>query len=391
MYDGRVANTHARSCFLFSQHLGQFLQLLGINLQQCLPNRALDTTRRPVGGTGRAFLAGHVSLYPTVNATLPAMICANCGEPTEQRPCSGCSAEPILRETYRLESVLGRGATGTTYAGTRIADSVRFALKEIRPTTGAKGAELAVREARALASSRHPQLPAFEEAFLVGAGKRATFWIVQGLIDGQTLHDESGRRPMTETEVLGVINDLLPVLEYLHTQSPPVIHRDIKPKNVMRTRDGRLVLLDLGSVRDAVADPDFGGSTVAGTFGYMAPEQFRGDASPATDIYGLGALCVALLCNREPSSLADHSGRLRWEGEIQPSPRVETLLRGMLALDPKDRFADVAAVRRALVDGPASVLPSGDRDAQAEAQSWRMVAILFALTILLVFLIALFR
>ena len=318
------------------------------------------------------------------------MICAGCGEPTGQRPCTGCQADPWVRDTYRLDSVLGRGATGTTYAGTRTSDGSRFALKEIRAPANPKAAELVAREPAVLAKLRHPQLPLFEEAFRIGSGKQAAFWIVQSLVEGETLHDEVARGPLSEADALTVVADLLPVLEYLHSRQPPVIHRDIKPRNVMRARDGRLVLLDLGSARDALVDPDFGGSTVAGTFGYMAPEQFRGDASPASDIYGLGALLVYLLCKREPSSLADHAGRLRWERAVQPSARIETLLTGMLAPDPGVRFAGVAAVQRALV---AEILPpppvgTGPR---AEPQSWRTAAFLFAGVIFTVFLIAAFR
>jgi serine/threonine protein kinase len=94
----------------------------------------------------------------------------------------------------------------------------------------------------------------------------------------------------------------LEILDYLHTRSPPVVHRDIKPSNIMRApNDGRCSLVDFGGVLDAAREK--GGSTIVGTFGYMAPEQLHGQAVPATDIYALGATIVALASGIEPEDV----------------------------------------------------------------------------------------
>jgi len=122
-----------------------------------------------------------------------------------------------------------------------------------------------------------------------------------------------------------------------------LVHRDIKPSNVIRRTDGSLSLVDFGSVRDVLKDPDLGGSTVAGTFGYMAPEQFAGDASPRTDLYGLGALAVALLTRREPHTLLDHRNRMDWEVHAKPHPALALVLHHLLAPDPEARTASARA------------------------------------------------
>src|SRR4029078_10932665 len=94
-------------------------------------------------------------------------------------------------------------------------------------------------------------------------------------------------------------------LEYLHGRAPPIVHRDIKPSNVIMRSDGSFAFIDFGSVRDRMK-PE-GGSTVVGTFGYMAPEQFQGRAMPTSDIYALGATALAMLTGEEPERLP-HKG-----------------------------------------------------------------------------------
>lgn len=275
------------------------------------------------------------------------MVCAACGQETATDPCGACGAAPLLEARYRLERVLGRGTTGTTFAAVRLADGVAVAVKEmpLRQADTAKARELIGREVRVLRQLHHPQIPAWLDDFVVGVGKHASLYLVLELVDGLDLAGEMERHRYDEREALDVLIGLLPVLVYLHNVSPPVIHRDIKPRNVVRRAgSGELVLLDFGAVRDAVVDAELGGSTVAGTFGYMAPEQFRGDAGPASDIYALGALAVALLTRREPHTLADANGILAWAQYARVSPPVARLVGRMLDRDARRRPSDAAAL-----------------------------------------------
>jgi hypothetical protein len=115
-----------------------------------------------------------------------------------------------------------------------------------------------------------------------------------------------------------------------------VIHRDIKPSNILRAPDGRLSLVDFGGVLDAAREK--GGSTVVGTFGYMAPEQLHGEATPATDLYALGATIVALLGGVEPEDVPRKGLQMDLERHL---PSIDAGLRDTLIAmtdpDPSER------------------------------------------------------
>ncbi len=277
-------------------------------------------------------------------------ICAHCGEtgPADALQCAACGDDPKLRGRYTLERIVGHGAVGTTY---RARDGLRgevVAVKEmpLRPTTPAEQITRMEREARVLGELRHAQIPDLVDHFAHGAGKHRAFYVVQQFVDGQTLDDEIKRKRYTEDEVLAVLDEICVVLDYLHALAPPVVHRDLKPKNLIRRPDGTLALIDFGAVRDVVADPALGGSTVAGTYGYMAPEGFRGASSPQSDLYAVGAIAVRMLSRRDLIDLVGVDHRLDYEGAVHASPPTRELLARLLAQDPEDRPESAREVRR---------------------------------------------
>lgn len=278
------------------------------------------------------------------------MLCAACGESTLDRQCGACHRDALLDGVWRLDAILGEGRGAVTYAATRVTDGQRAAIKELPRSRRAddKARELFAREARVLRELDHPQIPRHLADLTAGTGRTGAFYLVTELIDGQDLATEQHRRRYTQADVLDVIAGLLPVLAYLHALSPPVVHRDVKPRNVVRATDGRLALIDFGAVRDAL-DDELGGTTVAGTFGFMAPEQFQGDACPATDLYGLGALAVALLTRQDPARLLDYRGALQWRPHANVTRGMTELIDALLAADPLDRPVDADEVGR-LVD-----------------------------------------
>ncbi len=264
------------------------------------------------------------------------------------------------REThYQIAGILGEGGSGTTYRA-QIVGTKRFvALKQLSLARmdDWKAIDLFEREAQILPQLDHPAIPRYIDYFTIDMPTDRNFYIVQELAHGKTLSDlsTSGWR-CTETEVKDIASQILDILSYLHNFTPPVIHRDLKPSNILRTESGQISLVDFGAVRQAYHDTFMRGSTVVGTFGYMAPEQFRSQALPATDLYGLGATLLALLTHRSPAELTQSNLKLSFRNKIQVSPTFADWLEKMLEPDPADRF-DSATTALAALKTPKFLAP----------------------------------
>lgn len=279
--------------------------------------------------------------------TTQGAVCASCGQQVgvADAECGACGESPLLDGRYRLAAALGHGAFGTTWRATREADGLTLCIKELlyQRLASFEPERLFRREAAVLRQLSVPGVPRYVDDFTVVSGRTVSLCLAQELVDGQNLAEEVEGHRYREDEVLAILRELLGILGSLHTLSPPIVHRDVKPANVMRRRaDGRLVLIDFGAVKDAVRDTIAGGPTVAGTIGYMAPEQLAGQATSASDLYGAGALAVALLSRRSPADLLDDAGRLAWAPHVAVRPATAALLTALLAPSPGDRPASAA-------------------------------------------------
>jgi len=270
----------------------------------------------------------------------------------------------VLKQRYRLDAILGRGGFAVTWRAHDLQTGQQVAVKElsIRAIEQWRAIELFEREARVLKNLRHPRIPAYVDFIAPGgdeAGRDEAFVLAQALAPGRSLADlvRSGWRA-TEAEARHVARQVLETLEYLHAFSPPVVHRDLKPQNLLRDDRGDVMLVDFGSVRDTLATESELGSVV-GTFGYMAPEQFSGRALPASDLYGLGATLVHVLSHRAPAELPQRELRLDFRPFVQVSEPFARFLERLLEPAPERRFASARAAIEAL-DAP------DDRTLQAE-------------------------
>jgi serine/threonine protein kinase len=276
-----------------------------------------------------------------------SVICSACGQTIDLAElCPACGEDPLLDGRYRLDEQIGRGASGITFQATRLADDKVVAVKELsyRAMQSFEMEKLFRREAKVLQQLDHPGIPEYIDDFTVESGKRLSLYLVQEFVDGETLEEEMVSRRYSEIEVLDILDELAGILTYLQEVRPAVFHRDIKPANVMRTGEGSLVLIDFGSVK-ATTDSSVGGSTVAGTFGYMAPEQHWGRATAQTDLYALGALALALLTRRDPSEFVGADHRLDWRDRVDASQPVEELLDWLLQDQLEARPEDASAAR----------------------------------------------
>jgi serine/threonine protein kinase len=274
---------------------------------------------------------------------------------------------------YAIVGELGAGSQAETLDAVDKQGGRAVAIKrfQVRGAKSWKDVELAEREARVLSTLSHPNLPVYIEHF----EEDGALYLVMEKIEGETLSALRRKRTLlSSADVARFLSDAALVLGYLHSRVPPIIHRDIKPGNVIRRADGSFTFVDFGSVRDQLK-PE-GGSTVVGTFGYMAPEQFQGRALPGSDVYAVAATALSLLTGREPEDLPHKGLAIDVPAALGAGaePWLVRALSAMLEPDPDKRAARVVT-RRPDAQPSASRArresrrERAERERQAERQS----------------------
>jgi len=246
---------------------------------------------------------------------------------------------------YQILAPVGEGAESTAAVYRALAEGSGLPqVVALKSTTIGR----ARHEARLLAELSHPCIPRFFELVPDDGQAYVAMEFIEGETLAQTLQSSlaCGKLP-PRRQVLGWGVQLCDVLDYLHRRVPPITFRDVKPGNVMRAPDGRLVLIDFDVACShlAMREDDF---PVAGTPGYMAPEQLAGapSFSPLSDVYGLGAtLCHLLTGNFPPRDMREvvHDPAF---GCLPPS--LQRVLLWMTERDPRRRPARMRVVRAAL-------------------------------------------
>lgn len=240
----------------------------------------------------------------------------------------------IVNGRFAIIGVLGAGAQGETLVAKDATSGKLVALKRffVRGAASWKDVELAEREAMVQQGLSHPNLPRYVTHF----EHEGALCLVTERIEGESLAQMLAQgRTLPQTEVLRFLQDAASALAYLHGLSPPLIHRDIKPANVLRRPDGSFAIVDFGSVQHRLRET--GGSTVAGTFGFMAPEQLQGRAGPESDVYAAAATAVTALSGHQPEELphrgleldlakalptCDRNLRQALQAMLQPNPEL---------------------------------------------------------------------
>lgn len=251
-------------------------------------------------------------------------------------------------QRYQIMEPLGAGSQGHTYRAIdrETREEVAIKVLSLRKAGEWKSFELFEREATVLANLRHPGIPRYRDYF--ASEDSGDYFLVMDLVRGRSLAEQLGAHGrFDEARLRGLMLGLLDILEYLHSRTPPVIHRDIKPANVIVDEQGRVHLVDFGGVR-VVTQLD-GGSTMIGTFGYMAPEQLHGDAGPGVDLYALGATIVALATGTPADELPREGLAIDLDQLALPEG-LRPVLAKLLEPDPRRRARSVAEAR-GLLDG----------------------------------------
>ncbi|MGK7872244.1 MAG: protein kinase [Xenococcaceae cyanobacterium] len=231
--------------------------------------------------------------------------------PDEKRFCQKCGSKLLLRERYRAIRLIGQGGFGKTFLAIDEDKPSKpyCVIKQFFPQaqdteTVHKASKLFEKEAVRLDDlGEHPQIPELLAYFTQDERQ----YLVQEYIDGQNLAQELANNGVfNESEIRSLLIDLLSGLQFVHDNQ--VIHRDIKPENIIRRQsDGKLVLVDFGAAKYATVTALGVTGTVIGSAEYVAPEQSRGKAIFASDLYSLGVTCINLLTDLSPFDLYDIS------------------------------------------------------------------------------------
>jgi serine/threonine-protein kinase len=273
----------------------------------------------------------------------------------------------ILKERYKIIELVGRGGMGATYRAEDLRLAGRIcAVKEALPDPEAPPEELEqsrdqfYKEASTLARLDHPNLPKVSDFFL----DNDRDYLVMDFVPGHDLQEllrnalRDGH-PLAEKQVLNWAAQLCDALEYMHTQDPPVLHRDIKPGNIKITPSGTIKLVDFGLVKVLMPD-DQRTITVAqarGTVQYTPLEQYGGDSrhtDARSDIYSLGATLYHLLTGQPPVDAKERFLRpnsLASLRKLNPaiSPQTDRAILWSLGMHPDERPPTIAVLRQELL------------------------------------------
>ena len=224
------------------------------------------------------------------------------------------------QDSYTLEEKIGEGGFGVTWGASRASDGSRVVLKQLRldRLDDWKSMELFEREARVLRELDHPHIVGYVDEFTVD--DTGSMVLVQRYVEGATLVEIMREgRPLDAHTMARWFQQMLDVCAYLHGLSPPVIHRDISPKNIILSEDGRATLIDFGTVQAALRSANSISSTSAGTFGYASMEQMIGRAIPQSDLYGLGMTFIAVATGKHPEDLPFKGSRVDVRAALENS------------------------------------------------------------------------
>jgi CHASE2 domain-containing sensor protein/serine/threonine protein kinase len=264
-----------------------------------------------------------------------------------------------LGARYKIIKRLSAGGFGETYIAedTQRPGHPQCVVKQLRPASDNPqiwmlAKRLFVKEAEILERlGKHEQIPQllahFEEA--------EEFYLVEEFISGRPLTTELPKMvPLAETKVIAILRDMLQVLAFAHAHS--VIHRDIKPDNIIRRQsDGKLVLIDFGAVKELSNQLGEGQqkteATIGiGTKGYTPSEQAAGNPKYNSDIYALGMIAIQFLTLAHPTSLPTDpkTGEVIWEDKATVSPELAAILKKMVHYNFRDRYQSAIEVLEAL-------------------------------------------
>ena len=263
-------------------------------------------------------------------------------------------SKKTLRNRFEIVKHLGSGGSGDTYLAVDLDLPGRpycvvkhFQPKDTNPAVLPIAKSLFDREAEVLyqLGNNHDQIPRLFAHF----NEDGDFYLVQEFIDGNALTQEIvAGEPLSENAVLNLLKEILEVLSFVHENN--IIHRDIKPQNLMRRHfDQKIVLIDFGSIK-RIGALGAGLTISVGTPGYMPSEQAKGKPKLCSDIYAVGMIGIQALTGLIPEQLQEdpNSGELLWRDQAQVSDALANILDTMVCDRYSQRYQSAAEALQAL-------------------------------------------
>lgn len=290
----------------------------------------VDPTER-LGEVGAlvALVEGERPVAEPIEATLdqPLHTCPSCKSATWRDPCPQCLEHSLLGGKYRLEVLVDtEGAFQTWRAldpeGTPV---IAHAVQREGATAEWEALASAVETLRKL---DHPRIPRYYDSF----EQAGAVWMVRELIPGASLAEEVEAHRFSVAQVLEVLEDTLELVSWLQAQSPPLVHRDIRPSNLVRGRDGSLHLV--GFTRVYALGGGAGAAAAVGHLSFAAPEVLVGEVCHASDLYSVGAVGLALF---SPSVFQGLEPAVDTSNLTAADGPLSALLRSMMRQNPEER------------------------------------------------------
>jgi serine/threonine protein kinase, bacterial len=271
------------------------------------------------------------------------LFCIHCGQPIVDQ-------ELFVRQ-YQILKTIGRGGMGTTYLAWDRQKSKNspflLVIKQMNADMAeiAKARELFEREARILKSLHHSGIPKYYDFFVENSQK----YLAMELIHGQNLEQAIYQKgPVTIEQAIKWAIQVCDILNYLHSLEPPLVHRDVKPANLLvKSVDRNLILLDFGAVKE-IGTPL---GTRIGAEGYSAPEQNRGKPCPQSDIYAIAPTLLFLLTGKPPIQFYRRKGSnfiFDCSNITNVTPKLARVIERLSEPNLRDRFQNAIVVAEAL-------------------------------------------
>jgi serine/threonine protein kinase len=266
----------------------------------------------------------------------------------------------VVNRRYKILCQLGQGSVERTYlaADALYKDSwcvlKEFVPRLLNPKALATGRERFEQEVSLLRDLEHPQLPEFREVLECRFEGLNRWIVVQEWLEGMSYHDLIKSRPFTEAEVIAFLQDILPALNYLHQQNPPVIHGNLSPETILQSTEmGKPILINFGTLKHialCIADP-YADPVPPRLRLYRPPEQLKEQLDPTTDLYALAVTVLTMLTGcPEPREFFDRRTQTWcWAEHVAVSVGLVVILDRMLHLDPTMRYQSGVEVQAALV------------------------------------------